>query len=418
MCRRGIGIFHPDRLYERLEVFGGLRDLRRRLGDPAEFAAAARELGPVASAPEPESTADEGDSAMFARLLGADRGAEATREPGNLRAWIADVVGPYIEPRPDPRQDECIAAVDRAVSELMRTILRAPSFRSLEAIWRSVAWLINRLDLDEHAELCLLDVSKAELAEDLDRNSIDLRAARIYHRLIDDVPGAKAWSVLVGDYEFGCADQDLQLLARMGAVSSQVGAPFLAGASSEIVGCEAFAASPDARDWKTPDDVASRNWKALRRSPFARWLGLAAPRLLLRLPYGPRGEATERFAFDELRSAGDRDGYLWGNSAFGIALLIGLAFQEKGWLLEPGDVLDIDSLPAHSYERDGEIVLQPCAEAFISERSAQTLLEHGLIPLMSYRDRERVRVARILSLATPARALTGPWTPKAVLETP
>ncbi|HYP53116.1 MAG TPA: type VI secretion system contractile sheath small subunit, partial [Pyrinomonadaceae bacterium] len=36
--------FHPDRLYERLEIFRALRQTRRRLGDPATFREAAEEV--------------------------------------------------------------------------------------------------------------------------------------------------------------------------------------------------------------------------------------------------------------------------------------------------------------------------------------------------------------------------------------
>jgi type VI secretion system protein ImpC len=405
--------FHPDRLYERLEIFDTLRDVRSRLADPAQFAAAVEEFGPTPAAPKAESppTPEESDAATFTRLLGAEHNGEPTPAHETLRGFIADLIAPYVTPGPDPRQEEYIESVDLAVSELMRTILRAPSFRSLEAIWRSVAWLVGRLELSETMELCLLDVAKSELAEDLDRNSIDLRAARIYHRLIDEVPGGKAWSVLVGNYEFGSGDEDLHLLARMSAIASQVGAPFLGAASPEIAGCESFASQPDARDWQRVSDVEDRNWHALRRSQFAAWIGLAAPRFLLRLPYGPspRGEEVERFAFEEPRSPGEHDAYLWGNPANAIALLLALAFQERCWSMEPGDALDIESLPAHTYERDGEVVLKPCAEAFLSERSASALLDRGLIPLMSYRNRDAVRVARIQSLALPPSALAGPW---------
>src|SRR5207244_7924857 len=38
---RELDDFHPDRLFERLEMFAALRDLRRRLSDPQTFRAAA-----------------------------------------------------------------------------------------------------------------------------------------------------------------------------------------------------------------------------------------------------------------------------------------------------------------------------------------------------------------------------------------
>src|SRR3989304_4744977 len=37
--------FHPDRLFERVEMLEALREARRKLADPRTFAAAAEELG-------------------------------------------------------------------------------------------------------------------------------------------------------------------------------------------------------------------------------------------------------------------------------------------------------------------------------------------------------------------------------------
>ena len=45
--------FHPDRIFERVELFGALRDMREKLSDRSTFAAAAAALQPQAPATPP-----------------------------------------------------------------------------------------------------------------------------------------------------------------------------------------------------------------------------------------------------------------------------------------------------------------------------------------------------------------------------
>ena len=68
-----------------------------------------------------------------------------------------------------------------------------------------------------------------------------------------------------------------------------------------------------------------------------------------------------------------------------------------------------EDLPAHAYVEDGEKRMQACAESHLSERAGQALLQRGLIPLLSYANRNAIRVMRLQSVAEPPRALAGPW---------
>ena len=214
---------------------------------------------------------------------------------------------------------------------------------------------------------------------------------------------------MVGHYTFGTGEEDVTLLAYLGAIASLAGAPFLAGADASVLGCRSVAATPDPADWQLGDDDAAQRWQALRASSQASWIGLALPRMLLRLPYGKRTDPVEQFEFDELAGAWNHESYLWGNPALACALLIGRSFMAHGWEMEPGDELEIGDLPAHTLERDGEPQLQACAEAYLTERAGQAILSRGVMPLLSYRNRNAVRVLRFQSLADPVKPLSGPW---------
>ena len=90
-----------------------------------------------------------------------------------------------------------------------------------------------------------------------------------------------------------------------------------------------------------------------------------------------------------------------------IEAILSRAFNAAGWDFEPGDVREIGDLPACTFQRDGETVLQPCAETLLGERAGQALLEAGLMPLMSHKHRNAVTVMRLQSVALPARPLAG-----------
>jgi type VI secretion system protein ImpC len=136
---------------------------------------------------------------------------------------------------------------------------------------------------------------------------------------------------------------------------------------------------------------------------------LALPRILMRAPYGGRGESIERFEFDELPSTGEHEAHLWGNPAFACAELLARSFLDEGWSFSPGDLLDLEDLPLCVRKEDGESRLLPCAEVYMGERAAGALLDLGLMPFLSRADRNAARLLRFQSLASPPAALAGPW---------
>jgi type VI secretion system protein ImpC len=101
--------------------------------------------------------------------------------------------------------------------------------------------------------------------------------------------------------------------------------------------------------------------------------------------------------------------YLWGAGSLSAALLLGDAFRDAGgWDLRPGR--DIAGLPLHVYHDAGEAIATPCAEALLTTRAAERLLDNGLIPLLTVRDSDSVIVPRLQSIAEPPRRLEGRWT--------
>lgn len=362
--------FHPDRLYTRLDLFQALR--QARTNPPA------------------------GSDDLLSRLLGKpteSSAAPAAAPASALDALIRSIVAPHIVKDTSAQATPYLAAVDAAIAEQMRTLLHDPAFQSLEAAWRGVHWLISSLELDENLQLHLFDVTRDELLADVVAAQGKLSQTGLYRALVDrwrNVPGGHGWSALVGLIHFGPSDADIGLLAALGLIASQAGGPLLAGADWALAGDDAGALA---------------GWQALRRSEGAPWIGLAAPRVLLRLPYGKGSDPIEAFAFEEFVGPPVQEELLWGNASLATALLIGRAFTARGWDMEPGDEREIGDLPAYTFVRDGERELQACGERLLTESQIQTLLKAGLVPIASRRDRNAVVAIRFQSVADPPAPL-------------
>ena len=419
--------FHPDTLFHKLEIFQGLSQLRDRLGNPSTFAEAAEELRssiqlssatPVQEQAQASVNATiEDDADTIDRLLGArphDR-QETSRISGETFAsnYIRNIVAEYIIPDAPPFKDIYIKAVDDAIGAKMRQLLHHPDFQALEAVWRSLYMLVTGLETGETLSLHLLDITKEELFADLIVTGEGLQFSKLYRLLVEqyvDNWGGETWSVLVGNYTFGSSLEDLSLLAALGILASHAGGPFLASADSRLLGCRSFADSPDSHDWVGMEQQDAQRWQMFRHSPAATWIGLALPRVLMRLPYGSDTEPLETFEFEEIPPTQEQhQALLWGTPAFYCALLIARSFSEQGWSMQLGDYLEIDELPAYIIKQHGESMLQPCAEVCLSDKAMEKILNQGIMPFISHRSRNIARLARFQSVAEPLKTLAGPW---------
>jgi len=418
--------FHPDRVFEHLESFGKLRELRARLQDPSTFEKAAEELGlrstvPVETEPRPADgsrpVAPSATRLASGSLLDEmieqteSRASEARpkRAPDEVREFAQRAAAKYLVSTPDPRQGEILTVMDRAISGLMRAVLHNPDFQALEAIWRATFLLVRQLDTSSQLKLSLIDISKEELAADLGSGA-DLRDSGAYRLLVEksvETPGAEPWAIIVGNYSFGAEKEDAALLSQLARIARRAGAPFLAGARPQLLGCSSLASTPCPRDWNASFDRSC--WSELRGLPESEAVGLALPRFLLRLPYGKDTSPLESFDFEEFTELPGHEDYLWGNPAFLVALLLGQCFSEAGWDMRPGTMTEVERLPLHVYRRDGESEPKPCAEVLLTEDAVERMIEEGLIPVVSFKNRDSVRVARFQSVAAPLRPLAGRW---------
>jgi type VI secretion system protein ImpC len=268
----------------------------------------------------------------------------------------------------------------------------------LEAAWRGVDLLVRGFGAEENLKLYLVDISKQELAADLKAQEA-LESSGICKLIMRQADGQR-WTIWLGQYIFSDNLADFEMLGRLAKVSARVGAPFVAGGSPHLAGCDAFEAHPDQDDWKHPIPSEIRDAaKALRELPESKYLGLALPRFLLRQPYGKETDPIDACPFEELPGGPSHTAYLWGNPAILCGYVLAAAFQSEGWDMEASGYGEVGELPVHTFEDDGETKATPCAEAWLNDRASAAMIAKGLIPILSIRGRDAVRVAAIQSLA-------------------
>jgi type VI secretion system protein ImpC len=334
---------------------------------------------------------------------------EPARKTDEVHEFARQLAAKYAVSAPDPRQPDVVAAIDRAIGDTMRVILHHPDFQALEAIWRATFLLVRQIETGARLKIYLIDISKQELAADLSASD-DFRKSGIFRLLVEkaiDTPGADPWAVVVGNFSFSPESRDTELLAKVAAIAQRAGAAFLGEADPSVLGCSSLEAAPHPRDWN--ESKAQDFWKQIRSRPESAFVALALPRFLLRLPYGRETSPLESFEFEEFSGLPSHSSYLWGNPAFAVALLMGQSFNGAGWEMRPGSMSQVENLPLHTYRADGDSQSKPCAEVLLTEDAVERILERGLIPLISYKCRDSVRVGRFQSIAEPQRPLAGRW---------
>src|SRR5690606_30287239 len=116
------------------------------------------------------------------------------------------------------------------------------------------------------------------------------------------------------------------------------------------------------------------------------YVGLTAPRMLLREPYGHQTVPLEAFDYEEKVDGTDHSRYLWGNSAYALGARITQSFATYGWCatirgVESGGL--VEGLPTHNLRTDsGDIAMRCPTETPITDRREKEMADLGFIPLV------------------------------------
>jgi len=279
---------------------------------------------------------------------------------------------------------QMLAEVDARLGPQLDRILHHPEFRALEASWRGLQFLLERVDYTENCLVEILNVSKRSLREDFE-DVPEVVQSHLYQRVYTGEfgqYGGRPYSLLIGDYSFGPDAADVHLLQNLANVAAVAHAPFIAAAGPGFFGLADFTGLPRLRDLRSlMAEPQFTKWRSLRASEDARYLGLALPRFLLRRAYGTPGLKAAAFDYVEMFTEGE-ERCLWGNSAYAFATRLAASFARFRWCLnvtgkEYGRVegLTVDSA-AGPGKVPAEVVVDDSLEVDLSRFGFITLTVH------------------------------------------
>ena len=282
--------------------------------------------------------------------------------------------------------DDMIAEIDQTLSLQVDAVLHDSEFQKLESAWRSVKYLVDKTDFRENIKLEVLNVSKDDLLADFEDSPEIVKSGlyRTFYTAEYGQFGGKPYGNIVANYEFSPKPQDVALMQHIASVSAMSHAPFVAAAGPEFFGLESFDGLPKLKDLETIfEGPQYTKWRSFRESEDSRYVGLALPRYLLRLPYGPDTQPVKAFNYEETVS-GSHENYLWGNSAFAFASRLTDSFAKYRWctnIIGPMGGGTVEDLPVHLFESMGEIQTKIPTEVLVSDRREYELAEQGFMPL-------------------------------------
>jgi type VI secretion system protein ImpC len=286
---------------------------------------------------------------------------------------------------------EMIAEIDKRLTEQVNLILHHEDFQQLEGAWRGLHYLVNNTETDEMLKIRVMNISKKDLHKTLKKyKGTAWDQSPVFKKLYEEEYGqfgGEPYGCLVGDYYFDQSPQDVELLGEIAKVSAATHSPFIAGANPTVMQMDSWQELSNPRDltkiFQTPEYAA---WNSLRESDDARYIGLAMPRYLSRLPYGSKTDPVEEFDFEEDTANGDHSRYAWSNAAYAMAVNINRSFKQYGWCsrirgIESGGA--VEGLPAHTFPTDDGGVDMKCpTEIAISDRREAELAKNGFMPLI------------------------------------
>ncbi|HEY1698021.1 MAG TPA: type VI secretion system contractile sheath large subunit [Polyangiaceae bacterium] len=314
------------------------------------------------------------------------------------------------------RIDRAIAAIDHELAGIVDAVLHEPQLQRLEAAWRGLAYVVERVDATENIEIAFWSYTKEDAAEDFEGEP-DVTRTRFFRWVYTaeyGQHGGRPFSAIFANWEASPAPADVDLLSRLASVAAMAHAPLLLGASPALLRVRSFA---ELQSMSHPegafDGPGSERWASFRATEDSRYVGVLLPRVLLRLPHREMSGSASRFVYDEraLR-AGD---FLWGSPVFAFAVRIADSFaryRSFAGILGADDEAPplFDSHPAL-----GTWHVKPPVEVMLSRRLEQSLSDLGLIPLTWDPVRTTLRFTSASSVQLPKSFGSGEGGPAATL---
>lgn len=320
------------------------------------------------------------------RISPTEDGYEVAKK--GIAVFIENLIGSNQEMEPINKAvvDKMLVELDRKISAQMDEVLHDHSFQQMESAWRGLKLFIDRTDFRENNKVELLHATKDELLEDFEFAPEATQSGLYKHVYSAGYGqfGGEPTGAIIGNFAFTPSTNDIKLMQYLGALGAMSHAPVISSVGPEFFGIESFEELPNIKDIKAIfESPQFTKWRALRESEDARYLGLTAPRFLLRVPYDAIDNPIKSFNYSENVSE-SHEHYLWGNTAFAFATRLTDSFAKYRWcpnIIGPQSGGTVEDLPVHVFESMGALQSKIPTEVLITDRKEFELAEEGFIAL-------------------------------------
>src|SRR5690554_3434016 len=295
---------------------------------------------------------------------------------------------------------KAITAIDQIMSKQVAAVLHNEKMQKLEGSWRGLNHLVMNSETSATLKIRMLNLSKKELFRDLDK-AVEFDQSQIFKKIYEEefgMAGGEPYGCMIGDFEFTNHPEDIDLLTNMSNVAAAGFCPFISAAGAGMFGFDSFTELSKPRDLGSIFEAQEYiPWRSFRDSEDSRFVTLAMPRVLARLPYGQATKPVEAFNYEEVEAnesgqqlAPDHTSYCWMNAAYALGTVMTKAYAEYGWCTsirgaEGGG--KVEGLPSHTFVSDDGDVDQKCpTEIGITDRREAELSKLGFLPLCHYKN--------------------------------
>ncbi len=280
--------------------------------------------------------------------------------------------------------DSSTTELDECLSRQVDAILHHPKFQALESAWRSLHFLVSRVNFEENILVEILNISKQGLAENFEDvpETIQSELYKIIYSEEFGQFGGRPYSCMVANYIFSPSAPDIWLLQQIASVAAMSHSPFLAAAGPEFFDIDSFSGLARLRDLSANfEQPRFAKWNSFRESEDARYVSLSLPGFKLRSDYGSDGNRIGVFDYQERTSKKTKG--LWGNAAFAFCSRLVDSFAKTRWCVnvvgkEYGKVEGL-----HMSEGGGTATSDRKipTEILISDKRETELVRWGFVPL-------------------------------------
>jgi type VI secretion system protein ImpC len=307
---------------------------------------------------------------------------------------------------------DMIAEIDKKLSSQLNKIMHHEDFTKLEGSWRGLHHLVFNTETSTQLKIKFMNISKKEVHRTLKSYpGANWDQSPLFKKIYEEefgTPGGEPFGAMIGDFQFDHSAPDVECLRDLSKIAATAHCPFISSPGPSLLNLESWQQLGDKRDLAKIFDTAEyAAWRSLRDSEDARFLGMALPRFLSRLPYSTKNNPVDAFAFEEDASSSSHENFVWSNAAYAMGTNITRAFKKSGWCaqirgVESGGI--VENLPVHTFPTDDGGVDMKCpTEIAITDRREHELARLGMMPLSHWKNTDYAAFIGAQSLQKPAK---------------